>query len=243
MKNRIRTMVAGTAAALFVTAAPLAAQEAISEANVADFFDKMDQNVTEAVQAENFEALLQWTQDHIADEAVLSATNEVTMGGERKSFAVVSLTKQDMLRLGRMATGMLSGMQGDALQDYSLEIAVSRVTPIGSDAATVDVQYTETATLSAPQGAATADAGDADTMQTAATDTEAEVETADVEAAAAEAVDEATDAAPVEAMPADEAGGQALKVTGTANCTHLVRRGEGGELMIGLSTCEARTAL
>lgn len=196
---------------------------------MADFFDRMDQNATEAVEAKNFEALLEWAQDHIADEAVFSATNEITIGGERKAFTVVSMDKQDMLRFGRMATGMLSGMQGDGLQDYSLEIAVSQVTPVGADAATVDVQYTETATLSAPQGMAAADAGSDDT-QTAATEAGEDGDARAGETAAA-------------AAPAGEAAGRTMTVTATADCTHLMRRGEGGDLMIGLSSCEARSSL
>jgi hypothetical protein len=233
MKTRIATLCATTVVALSAT--PLLAQDQASEQAVRDFFDGMRQTVTEAVEASDTEGLMAFTRDTLADDASFTATTEMVMGGERKSIATVMLDKEDMLRLGRMASGMMGGMHGDALQDYELDVTVNAVTPIGPDAARVSVDYAETATLAMPAQAG--GSGTTDDVATGATTGDAGE---DPEAAA----DAANTAA---SAPAGGAAGdgaeQTISVTSTASCEHLLHRGEGDAWQIGLTTCEARTEI
>jgi hypothetical protein len=221
VKSGAMTICLATAAGLLLAAGPVQAQQELAEEEIRAFFDTMDQTATEAVQSGSFESLLEWTQGHIAEEAHFAVSNELYAGEERKGFGVISLGKDDMMRFGRMAVGMLSGMQGQPIEDYSLEIEIGEITPFGPDAATVVVDYTESATFAAPSGE-----GEAGALY-------------DAEGGGAE--NQSAEAGGSEASPA---GGQPVEITATAKCRHVVRRGEtGGELALGLSTCEARTEL
>ncbi|MFC6487868.1 hypothetical protein [Nitratireductor sp. GCM10026969] len=226
MRNDIKAIFLGTAAGLLIAGGPVQAQQAqnLTEDEVRSFFDTMQQDVTEAVEAGDFERLVEWTQNRIAEEAVFSVSNEVYRDDERKSFAVVSLDKEDMVRLGHMAAGMLSGMQGQPLQDYSLEIQVRDVTPIGADAASVTAEFTESGTLTMPQHGAPDAAAVDESMQTGATGTEPQqAETGDTAA---------------------QQQGRSVRIEANAECNHVVHRGETeDQLVIGLSTCQARTNL
>ncbi|HEU4985467.1 MAG TPA: hypothetical protein VFT89_00235 [Rhizobiaceae bacterium] len=227
MKTRTKAILLG-AAGVLLAGAPLQAQEeTLSQEEVAGFFDNMQQTATEAVEGKTFDSLLEWTQNHLADGATLMATNEIYVGDQRKGFGTVSLNKEDVMRFGRMAVGMMSAQGGGQLEDYSLEIEVGEVTPIGPDAATVSVDYTETATLSAPPPQQTA-AG-VDTTQTASTKMEEE---------AAKATESSS------SQTSQTGRNEAVEITARAHCEHVVQRAEGGgELVLGLSTCQARTEL
>jgi hypothetical protein len=219
VKSGAMTICLATAAGL-LAAGPVQAQQELAEEEIRAFFDTMDQTATEAVQSGSFESLLEWTQDHIAEEAHFAVSNELYAGEERKGFGVISLGKDDMMRFGRMAVGMLSGMQGQPIEDYSLEIEIGEITPFGPNAATVAVDYTESATFAAPS---------------------AEGEAGALYGAEGSGENQSTGAGGSETS---RTGGQPIEITATAKCRHLVRRGEtGGELALGLSTCEARTEL
>lgn len=209
---------AAAIAAMAMAIGPAHAQEGgsqLGEEEVSGFFETMKEDVTEAVESGDYESLLQWTEDAIADEATFMASSEMHADGERKSFSVVSLDKEDMTRLGQIAVGVMAGMGGgeQAIEDYSLDIEVGEVTPMGADAATVQVSYTETATLAAPSG------GEASPQD-----------------------GEDAGAAP-EGDAAGGGGSHSLEVQATADCSHVIRRGDGDTLLIGLSACQARSEL
>lgn len=182
-------------------------QQDLSAQEVKDFLAAAEQDLTQAVRAGDYERLLDWTENNLAEGAIFSMSQEFYVGDERKGFAVTSLDKQDMLRLGRVAVGAMSGMPDRAVRDYALDIEVVNVDPIGPNAATVTTRIAESGKLALPRGAASGDTASA---------------------AAAE--------------PA--AGGDSIEIEATARCIHLVQRGEAADqLMIGLTTCEARAHL
>ncbi|MCV0396251.1 MAG: hypothetical protein K5872_04245 [Rhizobiaceae bacterium] len=220
MTDRMKVALMGATAGLLMTTGPLHAQEQLADEEVRGFFDTMQQIVTESVEAGEFDRLLDWTENHIADGATFAASNELYVGEDRKGFGVVSLDKEDMMRFGRMALGMMSGTDDQPIENYSLQIEVSEVAPAGPDAATVKVDYVESATFAVPETA-----GARDELQTSSTGADAREPDTGGDGTA-------------------QAGKSSVEFTATANCEHLVTRGKtGGELVIGLSTCEVRTEL
>lgn len=200
----IRALFVGMAASACAVAGAAEAQQQqnLAESEVRSFFKSMEQEAVQAARAGDFKRLIEWTRNNVADEATFSVTNEVYRDDKRMGFAAMTLEKQDMLGFSRAVVGMMSGMDGQLLKDYSPEIEVADVTPIGPNSATVNTEFTETGTLSIPSERATTAAGST-----------------------------AGDA-------------QALHLEATAQCSHLVHRGEDrNQLVIGLSTCQARTSI
>jgi hypothetical protein len=215
MTTRIKTMALGTAACLLLASGPLQAQQDLTEEDVRGFFDSARQDLSEAVQSGEFDRVLDWSRNNIADGATFSVSNEFYSGDERKGFAVASLDKQDMMRFGRAAVGMLSGMQDRPIEDYSLEIEVTDVQLVGPNAATVTARFTESGALALADEHMAAASGREDDLQTGSTGAEPQ-----------------------------RASGQTLEFEAAAECSHLVYRGESeDQLRLGMSTCKAETRL
>ncbi|MCT7374203.1 hypothetical protein [Chelativorans salis] len=229
MMNTTRAIFAGTAASLLVLAGPAGAQQQgqnLTEDQVRSFFDSMEQETMQAVQAGDFQRLIGWTQNNIADEATFSVTNEIYRGDDRKGFSAMTLGKGDVLGISRAAVGMMSGMNnGQPVQDYSLQVEVTDFKPAGPDAATVTTEITESGTLSMPPAhTAAASQPDDETLQTGSTQADTQQQGSGQTSAQGEA--------------------QSLQFEATAQCSHLIHRGEtGDQLVMGLSTCQARTNL
>lgn len=158
-KGRLPGAVAMSLAAF---AAPLHAQQDLSEQDVAAFFEEAERDLTQAVREGNYDRLVDWTQETIADGATFSFSQELYIGDERKSFTVASLDKQDVLRLSRMAVGVMSGMQGLTVRDYTLDVEVVKVRPIGPGAAMATTRITERGTLAMDPASGQAGAGPGD---------------------------------------------------------------------------------
>ncbi len=126
------------------------AQQDLSAQEVERFLESAEQDVTQAVQAGEYARLLDWTKGHLADAATFLLSQEFYVGDERKGFAVMSLDKQDMLRLGRVAVGVMSDMPAQAVQDYALDIEVIKVDPIGPNAAKATTRITESGKFALP---------------------------------------------------------------------------------------------
>lgn len=220
-----KALVAGAAVAAFALAGQAEAQQKqqqLSEQEVQQFFQQAEQTMTRAVKKGDFAQVLDWAEKNIADEATFSASLDLVAGEERKGFVSVTLNKDDVVKLGGVFTGMLSGMHGDAIQDYSLQIEVTDVTPIGSDAAMVRTEITESGTLRMPQVTAAGSKG----------------------AAARQQQEQKQAAQPSGQPPRGQAGAQSAEFEAVADCTHLVRRAEtGGDLMMGLTNCQGETRL
>lgn len=225
MRKFIAAILGATASVLFIggTAPAQQAGQNLTQEEVKTFFDRMQQDVTDAVDTGNYDRLLEWSQNGIADEANFAVSNEVYHKDERKSLMVLSLNKEDMMQLGRMAAGFMSGMQGQPMKDYSLHVEITGFTPIGPDAAAVTTEYIESGTLAMPQSQ-TASAGQTDeTIQTGSTQAGAQqAETGD----------------------AQQASTQPLQIQAMTECNHVIRRGASSDqLVIGLSNCQAETHL
>lgn len=159
MKRRMAVgFLAAAVAGGLLAGGQAAAQELLSEDEVRSFFDDMGRTAVEAVRSKDHDALLEWTRKSVADGATISFTAEFLAGGERKALLVGTFDKDDMVRLGRVALGMLSGGSGGGIENYDLDIQVSGVEPLGPNAATVTAVYTETATFTAPGAPAAAEA-------------------------------------------------------------------------------------
>lgn len=172
-------------------------QQDLSVQEVQSFFHSMEQEVMQAMRSGEYARLLDWTENALAEGATFFLSQEIYVGDERKGFAVTSLDKQDMLRLSRVAVGIVSEMQGQAVQDYALDIEVINVDPIGPNAATAATRITESGKLALP--------GEEDPQQPRLS--------------------------PIE-------------IEATAECHHLIQRDrDAGELVMGMTSCEARTRL
>lgn len=164
---------------LIVAATPLYAQDsdALTQDTVTAYFEEMAQDITEMVEADDIEGLVEWMQDAIAEEAHFFVSMDSYVGDERRSFTILSLSSQEATELGRMALGALSQTQGEQqiIEDFTLDFQIEQVTPAGPDAATVVARITETVTLAMLEG--TAGAAEAEAQETESQADRLELET------------------------------------------------------------------
>lgn len=162
MATRILSAIALAAATGMLVSGPALAQQQerrnLTEQEVKRFFDTTEKDMTEAVRGGQSKRLLEWTRKHVADEATFMISTEVYAGDQRKSFSVSTLDKQDMLRLGGLISGAANGMESHRIQDYDLEMDVTRVDLIGPDAAVVTGHVKESGKLA--MGSRASAAGD-----------------------------------------------------------------------------------
>lgn len=163
--NSLSTIVAGSAASiLMLNAATLAQQpsqqhqqyqqsqqtQQLTNREVREFASKVERDINDMVQTRNLSRLSQWTQNHIADNAVFSQTNSIEEG-ESRVISSRTVTKPDLLRFQHFA---LSGMSEklNSVEDFRLDIRVVNVHPVGESAALVKSRVSERATLTPRQG-------------------------------------------------------------------------------------------
>ena len=84
------------------------AGQQLSNREVRQFMQRVERDVNQIMQSGNLDRLRQWTQATVADGAVFTGTREFVADGQRKLFVTATLTKQDILRLARLAMGALS---------------------------------------------------------------------------------------------------------------------------------------
>lgn len=150
MTRGCRRALAGAAAAgLLVAGGRAVAQQELSAQEVESFFQSAEADLTRMVRAGEYARLSDWMEASFADGASFHLSLELETGGERKGFAVLTLTKQDVLRLGGLAFGAMADRPG-ALQDYALDIQVTGVEPLGPDAAKARTQFVESGKLAPP---------------------------------------------------------------------------------------------
>ena len=92
---------------------------------------RVERDINQILQSGNLDRLRQWTQSNIADGAVFSGTREFYVDGRRKLSVNATLTKQDIMRLERLAMGSLPEFS-DLQQDSNLNIQVLSVGVLGS---------------------------------------------------------------------------------------------------------------
>jgi hypothetical protein len=79
----------------------------LTNREVRQFVSQIERDIIQMVQTGNLSRLRQWTQDHVADNAVFSRTNSIETEGQSRAIASMTITKPDLLRLQRF---VLSGM-------------------------------------------------------------------------------------------------------------------------------------
>src|SRR5712671_7391667 len=122
----------------------------LTNGEVRQFVSEIEREINQMVQTGNLSRLRQWTQNHIADNAVFNRTNSIETEGQSRAIASTTITKPDLLRLQRF---VLSGMSDklNSVEDFRLNVQVVNVEPVGDSAAMVRSRISERATLAPRQ--------------------------------------------------------------------------------------------
>ncbi len=122
----------------------------LTSTEVRQFVSEIERDINQMVQTGNLSRLRQWTQNHVADNAVFSRTNSIETEGQSRAIASMTITKSDLLRLQRF---VLSGMSErlNSAEDFQLDIQVVNVRPVGDSAAIVKSHVSERARLAPRQ--------------------------------------------------------------------------------------------
>jgi hypothetical protein len=210
-------LVLAAAGASAQTASQGAQDHALSEQEVQNFFRDTEQTITQAMKSGDFAAVQEWAAKHVAEDAAFSPTIEFFGGGERKGFTSLTLNKDDMMKVGGIVGGVLSGPNRQGIEDYSLEITMTDFKHIVPNAALVKTEIRERGRLAFPDTPVAAAGGDktrATAMKTAPA---------------------------IDTRPRAQAGSGA-EMEGIARCVHVIQRSdqpsEFRELQMGLTTCQ-----
>jgi hypothetical protein len=110
-----------TAAALAIS--PLQASEhEITSQEVEAYFQQVQDEATDIVRAGELHRIVEWIDEHFADDAVLQANMTIVAGEERKGFLSMTLDKGDLTVVGGAFAGPFGQME---FEDFSLEVEVS----------------------------------------------------------------------------------------------------------------------
>jgi hypothetical protein len=239
----VKTIVAGSAASVLLLIGSASAQQEqqyqqgqgaqqLSNREIRQFVNGIERDVNQMVQSGDLSRLRQWTQNNVADHAVLSRTNSIETEGHSRVMSSVTVTKPDLMRLQRFVFGNMSERLSN-LDDFRLEIQVLNVEPVGDSAAIVKSRVTERATLAARRGEGGGRMGEQHNRDR----------------------DFTTGAGPRSEMQDEEEEGQqrhgrqanrgqqgSVQVESQATCTHLIERNrDAGRLQIGMGVCDATT--
>jgi hypothetical protein len=199
------------------------AGQQLSNREARQFMQRVERDINQIMQSGNLDRLRQWTQATIADGAVFSGTREFNADGQRKVFVSATLTKQDIMRLARLAMGTMSEFS-DLQQDFNFNIQVLNVQPIGDSAALVKTRVTESQTVGGPRTTGTARQ---DQFTQGAGERDAD--------------DQFTRRQRGQQF-GQRGQQQGLQLETQAMCTHLLKRSDdGGRIQVAMQTCEAET--
>jgi hypothetical protein len=137
-----------TAAALAIS--PLQASEhEITSQEVEGYFQQVQDEATEIVRAGELHRIVEWINEHFADDAVIQANMNIVAGDARKGFLSMTLDKDDLIVVAGAFAGPFGQME---FEDFSLEVEVFDVVSHGPGAATVTTRWTERFELAMPAG-------------------------------------------------------------------------------------------
>jgi hypothetical protein len=201
----------------------------LSNRDARQFMQRVERDINQIMQSGNLDRLRQWTLATIADGAVFSGTREFNADGQRKVFVNATLTKQDIVRLARLAMGTMSEFT-EPQQDFNFNIQVLNVQPIGDSAALVKTRVTESQTIGGPRTTGTArfgqDRQDQFTQGAGERDADDQVSRRQ------------------RGQQFGQRGQQGAQLETQAMCTHLLKRSEdGGRIQVAMQTCDAETQL
>jgi hypothetical protein len=207
----------------------------LSNREARQFMQRVERDVNQIMQSGNPDRLRQWTQATIADGAVFSGTREFNADGQRKVFVTATLTKQDIMRLARLAMGTMSEFS-DLQQDFNFNIQVLNVQPIGDSAALVKTRVTESQTIGGPRTTGTARFG-----QRQQSDDRQDQFT---QGAGDRDADDQASRRQRGQQFGQRGQQQGVQLETQAMCTHLLKRSEdGGRIQVAMQTCDAETQL
>jgi hypothetical protein len=202
----------------------------LSSREVRQFVSQIEREISQMVQTGNLSRLRQWTQNHVADNAVFNRTNSIETEGQSRAIASTTITKPDLLRLQRF---VLSGMSEklNSVEEFRLDIQVINIQPVGDSAAMVKSRVSERATF-APQDESGGRVGQQREFTTG-------------QGRDAQAGEEFEDEQPRGQQRSRQStrGQQAgLQLESQATCTHLIERNrDAGRLQIAMGICNAET--
>jgi hypothetical protein len=237
----LSTIVAGSAASvLLLNGFAFAQQQSqqgqmqqLTNRDVRQFVSQVERDINQMVQSGNLSRLRQWTQVHVADNAVLSRTNSFETEGQSRAIASMTITKPDLLRLQRF---VLSSMPEKlrSVEDYRLEIQVINVQPVGDTAALVKSRVSERAMLVPRQSEMGGRMGQ-------------EQESTTGQGQGTRAGEDFEDGQPFERRGQRNRQSSRSQQTGVqiesqATCTHLLQRNpDAGRIQIAMGICDAQT--
>jgi len=203
----------------------------LTNREVRQFVSQIERDINQMVQTGNLSRLRQWTQNHVADNAVFNRTNSIETEGQSRAIGSVTITKPDLLRLQRF---VLSGMSEKlhSTEDFQLEIQVLSIQPVGDSAAMVKSKISETATLSPRQ----TEFGGRFGQQREYTTGQGP------DAQAGEDFDDSQQRGQQRGRPSGRGQHAGVQLESHATCTHLIERNrDAGRLQITMGICDAQT--
>jgi hypothetical protein len=242
----LSTIVAGSAASVLLLNGFAFAQQYLPQfqqgqgpqlgnREVRQYISGIERDVNQMVQSGDFSRLRQWTQNNVADHAVLNRTNSIETEGRSRIMSSMTVTKPDLMRLQRFAFSSMSERLS-SLDDFHLGIQVESVEPVGDSAAIVKSRVTERATLTPRRGEARI--GQRDSEQRDRDFTTGQSPRSDMQAG--EDFEEGQQRQRGRQMNRGQQG--SVQVELQANCTHLIERNrDAGHLQIGMGVCDATT--
>jgi hypothetical protein len=244
---KLPTIVAGSASFLLLGGTVFAQQQSpqqqypqfqqgqpLTNREVRQFVTGIERDVNQMVQSGDLSRLRQWTQNNVADHAVLSRTNTIETEGHSRVMSSVTITKPDLMRLQRF---VLSGMSEKLrnFDDYRLDIQVLNVEPIGDSAAIVKSRITERASLSARHSEG-GRFGQREPGQREQEGTVGQGGRSDFQAGE----DDFEEGRQQQRRQMNRGGSAQIELQAT--CTHLIERNrDAGRLQIGMGVCDATT--
>jgi hypothetical protein len=243
---KLSTIVAGSAASILALHGFAIAQsqqyqqqyqqgqgQQLSNREVRQFMSGIERDVNQMVQSGDLSRLRQWTQNSVADHAVLNRTNSIETEGHSRVMSSVTITKPDLIRLQRFVLSSMSEKLAN-VDDFRLEVQVQNVEPVGDSAAIVKSRITERATLTAHHGEGGGRMGQQHEQRdhdfTTGQGQQPEMQGDDFEEGQRQG----------HQMNHGQQG--AVKIESEAQCTHLIERNrDGGRLQIGMGVCDATT--
>lgn len=201
----------------------------LTNREVRQFVSQIERDINQMVQTRDLSHLHQWTQDHVADNAVFSRTNAIETEGQSRVIASMTITKPDLLRLQRF---VLSGMSErlHAVDDFDLSIHVVNVQPVGDSAAMVRFRVSERATLAPRQG----ELGGREQRESTTGQAPG--------AQAGEEFEEEQQHGAQHGRPPTRGQRAGVQLQSQAMCTHLIERNrDSGHLQIAMGICDAQT--
>jgi len=210
-------------------------QSQLSNREVRQFMQRVERDVNQMMQSGNLDRLRQWTQATIADGAVFSGTREFNADGQRKVFVSATLTKQDIVRLARLAMGTMSEFS-DLQQDFNFNIQVLNVQPIGDSAALVKTRVTESQTIGGPRTTGTSRFGQRQQFD--------DRQDQFTQGAGDRDADDQVGRRQRGQQFGQRGQQQGAQLETQAMCTHLLKRSDdGGRIQVAMQTCDAETQL